>query len=204
MKSVIVTITVCLGFDVWGQTQYQEQYNYEDGFVVFSYGDTLRGRIKVRGGISDVWRYEVVKFLKDGQITEFKPREVKYYRVGNDRFESKNLGGKGSKLIFFKIITKGYCTLYESKVKKGVSYNAFGQAGPSIIHGLYLQREGEDLHPVNFSWLRQGRDLYFIDNIALTYDIRNRKYKADQLADIVKRYNKEWKAARERESKSDN
>ena len=56
----------------------------------------------------------------------------------------------------------------------------------------FLKKENEKFHAVRFAALKGGKDFYFIDNGALTYDIRNGKYRKYEIQKIVERYNREF------------
>lgn len=162
-----------------------------NGYVILNYGDTLRGRIKLFDDMGDVKRFQEVHFYKGEQKMKFEPSQIKGYKVNKLSYVTKDVGEKRRNLVFFQVLVKGYCTLYESKVNMGRVYDGFGGGHGVVSHTFYLQREGEELHPVLFIYLKQGKDLYFIDNVALTYDIKTGKYKKDQLDEIVRRYNSE-------------
>jgi hypothetical protein len=161
-------------------------------YVILNSGDTLRGRIKRFEDITDIKRFQKVHFFKDEQKVEFEPDEIKGYRMGKDVYVTWDVGRKKPNLVFFYVMQKGHCTLYESKVYYGIGVDGFGRAYSNVSYTLYLHREGEELHPVIFPYLKQGKDLYFIDNVALTYDIKTGKYRRTELPNIVFRYNKEW------------
>lgn len=168
---------------------------YFIGYVVLNGGDTLHGKIKTYEMEDDVRSFEVVKFLKDGVKVEFQPSQLVSYQVLDYYYETREVGEKHPRLVFSRVMVKGYCTMYIVGMRASPSYSAMGQAMPGISRTTYLQRQGEEPYPVNFTLLKQGKDLYFIDNVQLTYDIRNKKYRPEQMEEIVKRYNREWEEA---------
>ncbi|MEQ9592162.1 MAG: hypothetical protein RLN86_06160 [Cyclobacteriaceae bacterium] len=185
MKGIIFILSILMSTSAVAQ--------YDNGYIILYSGDTVRGNIKV--GMTELSSYQQVKFEKDGKTTKYTPDQVRGYQLNHLRFVTKEIGKKYQTKVFFLIHTRGYCTLYESMVNHGMTSDGFGNPSMRVTRTYYLEREGEELHPVNFPLLKQGRDLYFLDNPSLTYDIKTGKYKKAQLVDIVKRYNQERKEA---------
>lgn len=163
-----------------------------DGYVIFHTGDTLKGQLKSFQDITDWKRFKKVLFYKDNTKLEFEPSQIAGYKVGSDTYITQDVGIKKPQLAFLRVIVKGHCSLYETKVDYGWAYTVQGARYREMILTYFVQREGEELHPIYFPDLKLGKDLYFLDNVALTYEIKTGKYRRDDLPNIVWRYNKEW------------
>jgi hypothetical protein len=133
------------------------------GYVILNSGDTLRGQIKPYEDAYDILMYTEVRFFKDGEKIKFTPKEIKEYHVATQNYSetyvTKDIGKRSPQLIFFKVLVRGYCTLYESHRYSDRMINNMRVVEPP---SFYLQREGEELHLAVFPYLTSGKDLYFI------------------------------------------
>jgi hypothetical protein len=160
--------------------------------VILNSGDTLYGKINDKEQHFDnvvLSKIEIVDSAGKKHI--FMPDEIKGYLSRGNTYVTLDVNDKPGKkptILVCKVITTGYCTLYEHRSKL-VGY-ANGMMTESIIQYYYLQKKDEPLYRLNFNRLKIGKDLYFIDNGPLTYDIQN-KYKKYEIEAIVRRYNSE-------------
>lgn len=160
-------------------------------YIVTNSGDTLKGEIKLP--LFEYLFYQRVVFKADEKTTYFA-KDLKGYKLGMDVYETHDIGEKNPEMAFLKPIVRGYCTLYEYQyvITSYVSGGGMGMSQPIIAY--YLKKETDDkVHLFNFPLLKNGKDLYFLDNGGLTFDLRQGKYRKKDVMEIVARYNRERK-----------
>ncbi len=165
-----------------------------DGYVILKSGDTLRGKIKVSEGMFIHKMYDrVVFFSQSEEKKEYLPEDLLGYQVGKETYRVRPVRVSRKKVvgIILKEIINGYCSLYESYgVTRMNTMNGVGSTWPQKSY--YLYREGETAHPYSYYNLRHGLDSYFDDHEALLLDIKNKKYRKEDIRDIVLCYNRDY------------
>ena len=159
------------------------QNDYHEGYVVTNANDTLYGKIKNRdtGAFGKI--YEKIRF-KGKRKKRYAPKDIKFYKMGNDLYRSLYLDGRST---FLKVGTEGYINHYIYE---------FQEQGEQLVQDVdYLQRGS------NGALVRADQGLFglkkkrlarmFSDCPELAEKILNKKIKyAFEVADF---YNT-WKA----------
>ena len=120
-----------------------------------------------------------------GKVRRYRPDEIKLWCKGNTIFESKvyNVSRRMGQLAFMKRLTPkgGKCQVFEF-------YNILEEVGYTET---ILEQDGK-MDVVNYGRFRKHMATYFKDYEELATDITQKKYKKNQLLEIVERYNA-WK-----------
>lgn len=164
---------------------------YCQDYVITNDGDTIKGEIKLP--LFEYLFYQRVVFKTDEKTTYYAS-DLKGYKLGIDVYETHDIGERKPELVFLKPIVRGYCTLYEYQYVITSYATGGGMRMSQPIVAYYMKKPDEKPHLYNFSMLKNGNDLYFLDNGGLTFDLRQGKYRKKDVMEIVSRYNKEKKS----------
>src|SRR3954463_11125939 len=99
MKLFTTSLLLSINVMVWAQD-----------YVITNAGDTLAGEIK--DPLFEYLYYQRVVFKTDEKIT-YHAADLRGYKIGDDVFETHDIGEKKSEIVLLKPIIKGYCSLYE-------------------------------------------------------------------------------------------
>lgn len=163
-------------------------------YVITNNGDTIVGEIKEP--LFEYLFYHRVVFKTDERKVYFATG-LRSYKYGHVIYETHDVGYKKPNLVFLKPIVTGFCTLYEYQYVTTMNeqYNSSDPTRRLVMSqpqiDYYLKKPHEKLHKYVFSVLKNGKDLYFLDNSALTFDLHKGKYRRADIEKIVKRYNLE-------------
>jgi hypothetical protein len=161
--------------------------SYGQDYVITNEGDSLVGKIKEP--LFEYILYQKI-VMKNEEKVSFGPAKAERFMFDGVLFESHDIGAKEENKVFLKPIVKGYCSLYEYQYVTQTYLNGIPNTSQPKVT-FFVKRQGEKFHEVRFPSLKNGKDFYFIDNGALTYDLRNGKYSKSDIKKIVERYNRE-------------
>ncbi|MCD4735783.1 MAG: hypothetical protein K8R53_07040, partial [Bacteroidales bacterium] len=165
-----------------------------EGYIILEKGDTIHGELVVQSDVSSC-NYVALK-NQDGEILDFKKKEVKAYKRGSEEFVKKEYqipGRLGITKGYLKVLEKGEVILYELKY----SNNAMGPNG-TFYHNVstgtaYFLEKENTFFRVKKSGFKRNMALYFADNAELSRKIKEKELKYRNIQQIVQIYNKELK-----------
>lgn len=164
------------------------QHAAAQDYVVTILGDTIHGKIK-EPTFEYVLYFKVV--MKEDERKVYHAEDLRCYQLDGEQYLSEDLGD-GS-YVFLKPLVTGYCSLYKYEYLMSGGGGGTMPAMKSQVTTYFMHKEGGPFHEYWFAVLKNGRDLYFVDDPQLTFDLRHGKYKKGDMQQIVMRYNDDKK-----------
>ena len=177
------------------------QEGFIEGYVISNKGDTLKGKIKDRKFPKSTTSWQKIDFIDSaGKKYSFEPEEIKeYVRKGKTRHCTLIIG-VGSSATFLEVQEDGAVILY--------AYNRGTWGGAGVAIAVKTSETGPKEHvefflqkkniPNSLIQWRPGdykftAKVFFKDNAELLKEIENETLKAENIREIVKRYNESKK-----------
>ncbi len=162
--------------------------DYYQGYIIKSTNDTLHGLVKLR----DAFPYNVFsnvrfKAAESARKETFSPDEIKGFVMGKEVYESKYSSAEKEDKRFFKVISKGYLSLYVSERYDGPN------TGSTFI--ILLEKQGTDEVVIYYAAdyffpFRKKIAEYLKECPILAKKITQKEYQKKHIEQIVNDFNK--------------
>jgi hypothetical protein len=180
MKKIFLLIAMGLGISAYAQETIEID---PDHYVVKTNGDTIFGKLKYMS--SDDIKTKISVKVNDTLKYSLKASEITYFKDGDKEYTTFQPEGEEMH-YFLKIEFIGkYLSLYEWQIPL--------EGGGGKVEYYHYIRKGTDKDYVELAahWTKHLVE-YIDDYEELADDVWKNKYKPEQLAEVIKKYN-EWK-----------
>lgn len=157
----------------------QNPKGYEEGSVLLTSGETIKGWIKFKSGEEIKNRLTII--LNEQEKRTYKHSDIVSFETPDASFISYEIAKEG---VFLRVLADGAIQLYELQY-------AFSQgSSDSYKYEMYIRRQGEkDLVAIKQgSWKKQIVE-YIADNSAILQQLEKGKIKQDELPVLIQQYN---------------
>jgi hypothetical protein len=95
---------------VFAMPQVMAQTDFRDGYIINQQNDTVFGKVDYR---LDTKNYQLCRFKKDDQVTEYSPEQINGYGYSNDKYFSSSVIDNS----FAEVLIKGEMSLFRQGAK---------------------------------------------------------------------------------------
>jgi hypothetical protein len=161
-----------------------QETGYLTGFIVTNENDTIHGLVKNKN-LAPYRILQDIKFKKDSdsKVEIYSPKDIKAFQAGPNSYVSKQYRENNAyRTSFVEVLIEGDMNFYELRI------TGLG-TGNEIIYQM-LQRKNEDyLFSVYGENFKERLLDYMKNEQALSDQIKEGKYKRNNIEELVKEYN---------------